>query len=464
MLDLLLKNAKTYLDGSFALANVGVKDGKIASITEPSEVPEATEVLDLTGQYLIPGTIDTHMHVRDPGHVERGNFYTETLAAAAGGVTTIMEHPISVPPQYNVEILNNRIARAEAQCVVDYCFYGAASAKHAEDIQKLADDGRIVAYKTFLHAPPEGREQEFEGLTMADDTELMIGMKALAKTGLICAFHAENNDLTTYYAKKFQEEGHTSGRDHARSRPPFTEVQSVERVLRFAKETGARVEIAHVSTPEAMELIKRAKAEGLPVYLETCPHYLFLTEDDLERCGPFAKCNPPLRTKELSDGLWKYINDGSVDYIGSDHSPFLLEEKTRGLKNIFKAVSGFPGVDLRLPLMLNAVQEGKLTLERCVELLCVNPAKCFHIYPQKGVIRPGADADFAAFDLNGEMVVDKNKNYSQARDIAVPYDGRHLKCRLTYTVLRGRVLMRGGVVDESAKAYGRLVTPNKDRV
>lgn len=147
MLDLLLKNAKTYLDGGFTLANVGVKDGKIAVVTEPAELPEAAKVLDLTGQYLIPGTIDTHMHVRDPGHVERGNFYTETLAAAAGGVTTIMEHPISVPPQYNVEILNNRIARAEAQCVVDYCFYGAASAKHAEDIQKLADDGRIVAYK-----------------------------------------------------------------------------------------------------------------------------------------------------------------------------------------------------------------------------------------------------------------------------------------------------------------------------
>ena len=461
MFDLLLTNAHAYLEGVFSDVNIAVSGGKIAAILSTDQLPQAKTVLDLQGQYLIPGTIDTHMHVRDPGHVERGNFYTETLAAAAGGVTTIMEHPISVPPQYNVEILERRIAQAEPQCVVDFCFYGAASAKHAQDITKLAEDGRIVAYKTFLHSPPEGREQEFEGLTMADDAELMIGMQELAKTGLICAFHAENNDLTSYYAKKFQAEGRVSGRDHAYSRPPFTEIQSVERVLRFARETGAVVEIAHVSTPQAMELVKRAKADGVKVYLETCPHYLFLTEDDLERFGPFAKCNPPLRTKELSDGLWAYINDGSVDYIGSDHSPFLYEEKARGLDNIFKAVSGFPGVDLRLPLMLNAVQEGKLSLERCVELLCVNPAKCFGIYPQKGVIRVGADADFASFDLSGEMVVDKAKNYSHARDIAIPYDGWHLKCKLTHTILRGRVLMTDGVVDESAKGYGQLVTRAK---
>lgn len=461
MLDLVIQHANAYLEGQFERVDIGVKDGKIALIAASGTAPEAARTLDAAGRYVIPGTIDTHMHVRDPGHIERGNFYTETLAAAAGGVTTIMEHPISVPPQYNVEILENRIRRAECQCVVDFCFYGAASAKHAEDIGKLAADGRIVAFKSFLHAPPEGREQEFEGLTMADDAELMIGMQALAKTGLICAFHAENNDLTAYYAKKFQAEGRVSGIDHARSRPPFTEVQSVERVLRFAQYTGAVVEIAHVSTPEAMELIVQAKARGIKVYLETCPHYLFLTEDALVKFGPFAKCNPPLRPAAMRDALWKYVNDGSVDYIGSDHSPFLYEEKTRGLDNIFKAVSGFPGVDLRLPLMLDAVQKGKVSLTRVIELLCTNPARCFGIYPQKGVIRVGSDADFVVFDLDGEMVVDKSKNYSHARDIAIPYDGWHLACHLDATILRGRVLMQNGIVDETAKAYGRLVTPRR---
>ncbi|MFI3211994.1 MAG: allantoinase AllB [Eubacteriales bacterium] len=461
MLDLKLKNGLVFIEGAFMPVSVGVKEGKIVCISEEAYMPDAKEVLDLSGQYIIPGTIDTHMHVRDPGHVERGNFYTETLAAAAGCVTTIMEHPISVPPQYSIEILNNRIQRADTQCVVDYCFYGAASAKHAEHITKLADDGRIVAFKTFLHSPPNGREEEFEGLTMADDAELLVGMQELKKSGLLCAYHAENNELIDYYAKKFRAEGRVHGKDHSLARPVITEVQSVERVLRFAKETGARTEIAHVSTPEAMELICNAKKEGLDVYLETCPHYLFLTDEDLERVGAFAKCNPPVRSKEIVEKLWDYVNDGSVDYIGSDHSPFLLEEKLKGKDDIFQAVSGFPGVDLRLPLMLNAVSEKKVKLERVVELLCTNPAKVFNIYPQKGVIQIGSDADFAIFNLDHETIVDKNKCYSKAKDIAVPYDGRKLQCELTYTILRGKILMKNGIVDESTKAYGELVRPVK---
>lgn len=459
MLDLVLKNGKFYVDGVFCDVCAGIKDGKIAVLSSEEYMPDAKEVLDLGGQYVIPGTIDTHMHVRDPGHTERGNFYTETMAAAAGGVTTIMEHPISVPPQYNVPILEGRIKRADEQCVVDFCFYGAAGGENPEEITKLAKDGRIVAYKSFLHAAPEGREQEFKGLTMANDAELMAGMKELAKTGLICAFHAENNDVISYNIKKFREEGRTSAIDHALSRPVITEVQSVERVLRFAKETGARVEIAHVSTPQAMEMLKKARQDGQDVYVETCPHYLFLTEEDLIKWGPFAKCNPPLRSKELSEKLWDYVNDGTVDYIGSDHSPFLYEEKTKGNDDIFKAVSGFPGADLRLPLMLDAVKKGKLRLERVVELLSENPAKVFGIYPQKGTIRVGADGDFTVFNFDHEMVVDKNKNYSHARNIALVYDGWRLGCQLTYTFVRGRAVMKNGVVDESAKAYGKLIVP-----
>ena len=141
MLDLILKNGKFYVDDHFENVCVGVKNGKITTISEEAYMPQAKEVLDLEGQYVIPGTIDTHVHVRDPGHTERGNFYTETLAAAAGGVTTIMEHPISVPPQYNVEILENRIECAQKQCVVDYCFYGAAGAEYADEITRLAADG-----------------------------------------------------------------------------------------------------------------------------------------------------------------------------------------------------------------------------------------------------------------------------------------------------------------------------------
>lgn len=460
MLDLILKNAKVYLEDRFVEGvSVGVQAGQIAAIAAPECMPEGARTLDLTGEYLIPGTIDTHMHVRDPGHTERGTFYTETMAAAAGGVTTILEQPISVPPQHNVEILERRIARAEAQCVVDFAFYGAAGGEYLEDIAQLAADGRIVAYKTFLHAPPEGREQEFQGLTMADDAQLYAGMRELAKTGLFCAFHAENNDMIAANIRRLRAEGRVSPEYHCVSRPTVAEVTSVERILNFVRETGARVEIAHVSCPEVMELLRQAKKDGLPVYVETCPHYLFLTEEDMVKFGPYAKCNPPVRSRAQAEKLWDYVNDGTVDYMGSDHSPFLVEEKTRGLKDIFAAAAGFPGADLRLPLMLDAVAEGRTTLEKVVELLSVNPARCFGLYPTKGTIQVGADADFTLFRMDRHMVVDKARNYSHARDIAIPYDGRELKCAVTGTIVRGRAVMRDGVVDETAKAYGHLVVP-----
>lgn len=460
MLDLILKNAKVYLEDRFVEGvSVGVQAGRIAAIAAPECMPEGARTLDLTGEYLIPGTIDTHMHVRDPGHTERGTFYTETMAAAAGGVTTILEQPISVPPQHNVEILERRIARAEAQCVVDFAFYGAAGGEYLEDIAQLAADGRIVAYKTFPHAPPEGREQEFQGLTMADDAQLYAGMRELAKTGLFCAFHAENNDMIAANIKRLRAEGRVSPEYHCVSRPTVAEVTSVERILNFVRETGARVEIAHVSCPEVMELLRQAKKDGLPVYVETCPHYLFLTEEDMVKFGPYAKCNPPVRSRAQAEKLWDYINDGTVDYMGSDHSPFLVEEKTRGLKDIFAAAAGFPGADLRLPLMLDAVAEGRTTLEKVVELLSVNPARCFGLYPTKGTIQVGADADFTLFRMDRHTVVDKARNYSHARDIAIPYDGRELKCAVTGTIVRGRAVMRDGVVDETAKAYGHLVIP-----
>ena len=460
MLDLILKNAKVYLEDRFVEGvSVGVQAGRIAAIAAPECMPEGARTLDLTGEYLIPGTIDTHMHVRDPGHTERGTFYTETMAAAAGGVTTILEQPISVPPQHNVEILERRIARAEAQCVVDFAFYGAAGGEYLEDIAQLAADGRIVAYKTFLHAPPEGREQEFQGLTMADDAQLYAGMRELAKTGLFCAFHAENNDMIAANIRRLRAEGRVSPEYHCVSRPTVAEVTSVERILNFVRETGARVEIAHVSCPEVMELLRQAKKDGLPVYVETCPHYLFLTEEDMVKFGPYAKCNPPVRSRAQAEKLWDYINDGTVDYMGSDHSPFLVEEKTRGLKDIFAAAAGFPGADLRLPLMLDAVADGRTTLEKVVELLSVNPARCFGLYPTKGTIQVGADADFTLFRMDRHTVVDKARNYSHARDIAIPYDGRELKCAVTGTIVRGRVVMRDGVVDETAKAYGHLVVP-----
>lgn len=461
--DLVIKHANIYTNGAFFKGAVAVKDGVITSVCTDGEEPEAVKTVDAKGRFLLPGLIESHMHVREPGRPDRGTFFTETEAAAAGGVTTILEHPIAKPPQYSKEILENRIRDAKDKCVVDFAFFGAAGAKYPEKIKEMGETG-IVAFKTFLHEAPEGRDDEFRGLTMANDGEMYLGFREVAKTGKLCAVHAENNDVISTLIREFRKEGKVSPIYHCLSRPKFAEYETVSKLLLIAKDCGVKIIFVHMSTPESMQMIKEAKQEGLEVYMETCPQYLFLTEEDVVKHGAYAKCNPPLRKKEDVEALWSYVNDGSVDFIGSDHSTYTVAEKETGKDDIFKAPSGFIGVDLRLPLMLNAVNQNRLTLARAVDLLSTNVAKSFGLYPRKGVINAGADADFVLVDMDETFVVDKEKNYSKAKEIAKVYDGWELKGKPVMTVVRGRIVMEDGIVDETCKGWGHLIeTYQKDK-
>ena len=459
MLDLAVVNGLVFVEGGFRKADVGIQDGKFALVGAPGSLPEAKRTIDAAGKYVLPGGIDTHVHYRDPGHAERETFQVGTRAAAAGGCTTFFEHPISIPPQYNAEILHNRLDLCKKGSCVDYCFYGAAGGEFPEEIVPLSKEG-VVAYKTFLHQAPEGRDAEFKGLTSANNAELMRALEEVKKTGLPLAAHAEDNELVTGNIKRLRAEGRTYPLAHCESRPPIVEVEAIAKMLRFGKETGCPVELVHVSTCGAMELAKKAKQEGQTVYVETCPHYLLLDESYVEKYGAYAKCNPALRKKEEIDKLWDYVNDGTVDFIGSDHSPYLVSEKEKSPDDIFVAPSGFPGIDLRLPLMLTEAKKGRVSIERVVELLCVNPAKCFNIFPQKGTISAGADGDLVIVDMNKEYEFDAKNSYSQARDIMKVFQGWKLGCSVDYTVVRGRVVVENGVVDESAAGWGEFVRPN----
>lgn len=459
MLDLAVVNGLVFVEGGFRKADVGIQDGKFALVGAPGSLPEAKRTIDAAGKYVLPGGIDTHVHYRDPGHAERETFQVGTRAAAAGGCTTFFEHPISIPPQYNAEILHNRLDLCKKGSCVDYCFYGAAGGEFPEEIVPLSKEG-VVAYKTFLHQAPEGRDAEFKGLTSANNAELMRALEEVKKTGLPLAAHAEDNELVTGNIKRLRAEGRTYPLAHCESRPPIVEVEAIAKMLRFGKETGCPVELVHVSTCGAMELAKKAKQEGQTVYVETCPHYLLLDESYVEKYGAYAKCNPALRKKEEIDKLWDYVNDGTVDFIGSDHSPYLVSEKEKSPDDIFVAPSGFPGIDLRLPLMLTEAKKGRVSMERVVELLCVNPAKCFNIFPQKGTISAGADGDLVIVDMNKEYEFDAKNSYSQARDIMKVFQGWKLGCSVDYTVVRGRVVVENGVVDESAAGWGEFVRPN----
>ncbi len=456
--DLVIRNGRVCQEGEFFEGGIAVKDGKTIAVCRDEILPEAVAVLDAGGNPILPGVVDPHVHVREPGHSERGTFATETRAAAAGGVTCFLEHPISSPPPYSPEVLKNRIRVAEPQLFVDCAFFGAAGAEFPEEVARMGEEG-IVAFKTFLHQAPEGRDGEFRGLTMGNDGEIWDGFRSVAKTGLILTVHAENNDMIQRLIRQFRAEGKTGFEYHYKSRPPITEIETVAKLLLFAKETGTRVSFAHISTPEAADLVKKAKSDGMDVYLETCPHYLFLDEETVNRYGPYAKGNPPLRSRDSMEKLWQYVNDGSVDFIGSDHGPFLASEKEKGMKDIFTAAAGSAFIELTLPLMLTAVRDGRLTMQRMTELLCENPAKIFGLWPRKGAIRTGGDADFVIVDMENEFTVDNRKFVTKSWETSPMYNGFRLIGKPVHTVVRGRIVMRDGKVDNSAEGWGEVLFP-----
>jgi allantoinase len=459
MFDLIVKNVNVVTEKDIFFGAVAVKDGKIAALIYDGDIHEAKETVDGKGYYLIPGGVDPHVHIRYPGGSHRETFLTGTQAAAAGGTTTIIEHPISTPPQYSVEILNNRVETLKDQAIVDVAFLGAAGGEKIEHIQPIGKAG-IVGYKTFLHEAPEGRDKEFEGLTSKNNFELMEVLKEISKTNLLAAAHGEDNDLVSNSIAKLRKEGKTYPMAHCESRPAIVEVLAVERLITLARETGARLYLVHISTPEAIQIAKEAREKGQEIYIETCPHYLYLTDEALVKYGTYAKCNPALRDEKRVKEMWKYLEDGTIDTIGSDHAPYTVEEKERKKEDIFVAPSGFPGLETRLPLMLTAVKEGRISMQRAVQLLSVNPARIFGMYPRKGNICPGADADMVLVDPDEQFTIHADDMFTMAKGVAKVFEGRKVYGKIKKTFLRGQIIFDEGKVT-GKPGYGQWVGPEK---
>ena len=451
--DLVIKSDKIFIDGRLIDCYIGVKDGIITAISK--EKLEAEKVIDAEGKMVLPGTVDPHVHIRAPGHDERETFESGTKDAALGGVTTVIEMPISVPPPHSPEIVKRRMEVAEKETVVDMAFFGAAGTDCLDDIIPCAKSG-IVAFKTFLHEAPPGRKEEFIGLTAPNTGDQYELMEKVAQTGVIIGFHAENNDMINKNIAILRSEGKTSPIYHGRSRPPVVEIETAAKILLFAEKIGTKVEICHISTPEVVELVNRAKSKGVYVVAETCPHYLFLNEDALNKIGVFAKCNPPLRSEEERQGMWEFVNNGSIDIIGSDHAPYTKEEKERGSEDIFTPPAGFPGLSTRLPLLFTAAKEGKIRLDKMVELICENPAKIFNLYPKKGTIAIGSDADFVIFDPNKKGIISKDKMFTKCRDSALVYNGWEVYGKPEKTIVRGKVVFDNGEITVSP-GYGEII-------
>ena len=442
--DLALRRADYYSDGKHYQGCILVKDGKIAEIVAPDAVVDAAKVIDAAGLVVLPGLIDTHVHFREPARPDKEDYYSGTRAAAAAGFTTICEMPTTFPPLDTQTILLQRRKLATGHAITDYAFYGAASFSNLEHLQELADAG-VCAFKTFLNYGAAGISKEARGYSVHDDGELYLLLQEIAKTGLRCCFHCENYAIIEHLEQKAHVQRDEAYHFHYLTRPNVTEAQAVATVLQLAKATGAKVGICHISTAEACQLVRQAQKEGLDVTAEICYHYLVFDASAIDIYGPYAKCNPPLRSKADVMALWDALADGTATILGSDHAPHTKKEKERGCcEGIWQAPSGIPTIEAFLPFMLTAVNQGRLTFAQLSQYLAANAARLFGFYPQKGIIEVGSDGDFTIVDPSVSYQFTISNMVSKARENGIIFEGTPCQGKVIYTICRGKILLMDG--------------------
>lgn len=436
---------------------LAIQGGRVVAVDRDDAMPDAQETLDATGLHVLPGLIDTHVHLRDPGKIEREDWLTGTQAAAAAGVTMILEMPIAIPPVHTAAILRDRAAHVQPRSLVDFALYAGASGDNLDEIEAMAAGG-AVAFKTFRTNPVKGREREFTGICCPDAGQMLEVMERTARTGLLHVVHAEEQQILNITEARARRTGRHDGRVHALARPEIAETASVAQCVALAQATGARLQIAHMSSAAAVGIVARAKDAGIRVTAETCPHYLMFTEDALAQWGPYAKCNPPLRPQETQDRLWDAVRSRVIDVVGTDHSPFLVEEKAPFTDNIWGAPPGIPGLEEFLPLLLTAVHRERLSFVDLARLTCENPARLFGLWPRKGTLAAGSDADVVLVNMRAERVHDHRTLYTKSRDTALMYDGMRMRGLPVATFVRGRAVMRDGRVTGEA-GWGQWIKP-----
>jgi allantoinase len=422
-----------------------VQDGKIAAITS-ERAAQAKRSIDATGLYVIPGAIDGHVHMMDPGFTHREDFITGTTAAAKGGMTTIIEHHRHAPPTLDSKILKEKIDYLGKRSLIDFSLMGGVLPYNLDKVQGMWESG-AVSFKGFTC--------ELHGQAPLLEGELFELFSTLAKIGGMALIHCESDALTRWDEKRLKALGRKDPLTIQEWRSPLAEVLAVRNVAYLAQVTGAKVVVAHVSQPEVLREIRRARQNGARIFAETCTQYLNLTTEDLIEKGPYAKFTPPPREPEVVAEMWDYLNSDYVNIISSDHCPHHQDDKKKGHDDIWEAPFGIPGVELSLRLMLNGVNQGKTTIQKVVELMCEAPARLYGLYPKKGLLEVGADADIVLVDMNYKEVITKEGIASKCG--WSPYEGREITGAPITTIVRGKVVIEERAVAEESP-WGKFVT------
>jgi len=445
-LDAALTGGELVTGGRSRRATLGIRDRKIASLTDPDVPVNAHEVIDARGLVVLPGLVDAHVHLREPGFEAKEGFETGTMAAAAGGVTTVMAMPTTRPTTSTPEAFEDKVRRATGKAYVDF----AIQALVADDLSPVDALARLgaVSFELFLgDVPPP--------LLAGDNRAVLEAFERIAAIGGIAGVTCSDDAIIQRELARLHTAGDKSPRAFARSRPSIAEALGVARAGLLAARARARIHFRQISCRESITMLAALRRMHPGISAETTPHNLLLTEDELDRQGPYAKVTPPLRSPEDLDALFAALRDGTIDIVATDHAPHLPAEKEAGWSDIWQAPGGFPGLQTLLPLMLEEVARGRFTLGDLVLLCCERPARLFGLYPQKGALEPGSDADLVLVDPKREASIENESQLSRAR--VTPFAGRRVRGWPVATFLRGRVIMRDGRI--VGRPTGTLVVP-----
>lgn len=442
--DLVIAGGTVVTETAAFPASVAVGGGRVLAIGAAASMPPARETLDATGLHVLPGAVDVHVHFREPGYTHKEDWDTGTAAAAMGGVTTVFEMPNVNPPTGTRAALRLK-QQAAAKARVDYGLYGLLAEDNIGELEHLVEGG-VAAFKCFMG-------NTFGNLPSPSTGAMLEGFEILARHGLRISLHAETASIMAWRQERLVRAGRHDPLAHLASRPAVVATEAVSRACVLAEWTGARIHILHISSGDELRPLRDAKARGVDVTGETCPHYLLFDERAYHDLGPVIRVNPPVRERAHQEALWRGLADGTIDMIATDHAPHDPAEKTRN--DIWQADCGFPGVETQMALMLDCVAAGRMALTDYVRLSAGAPARAFGLYPAKGALLPGSDADIAVVDLAREGTITAAALHSRGR--ITPFEGRRVRGLPVHTLVRGRFVMRDRQLVQDSLGWGQPV-------
>lgn len=448
--ELVLKGGKVALPTGITEANISVGNEKILSISKTlsrSVENEAERVIDCSGKLVLPGGIDFHTHIPDLGYSDREDWRTGTESAAAGGTTFVVELGQTDSPSTNRENFKKIRKTAEGKAVVDFGINGNITHENLDSLGGLVEEGVKTFGEIYM-------AESIPELEMIENGVLLEAFEKISSLDCLAGVHAEDWQTISHLTEKMKREGRSNPLDYPEARSPIAEEEAVARALLFARRTGVRLHVYHLTTRAGLKHIEEAKRRGQDVTTEATTHHLLFQKEDIKEKGPYLKCNPPIRGEDDRKALWEGLESGTIDMVTTDHYSLPRSMKEVGWDNIWEAGSGMVGLETRIPLLLtHGVKDNRISIQTFLKVISENPARRHGLWPRKGVISVGADADLTVVDMDEKKEIRAEETFTKCEH--TPYEGQKVVGVPSLTIVRGKVVMEDGEI-VAKPGYGKF--------